>query len=151
MKKKLFKELTKSIKQAGKIKRARDFKKEGTDVYKADGYYVFWSEKIVIPDGIGPRVRIEWEQHISGPHSLFVAKEILENLKIRINGEYVKNILFLHLADLDKLSKQTEALESIYKATTSPLLSSSTHDDHIRMTQACIKDCRRISKEALKI
>jgi len=43
-----------------------------------------------------------------------------------------------------------EALESIYSATNSDIIfSAETGDDYIRMLQACIKDCRRISKKAL--
>lgn len=89
MKKKLFKELTKSIKQAGKIKRKRDSN-------KTCGYYVSWSEKVVSPTFLpDPKFHVEWEQKISGPHSEFVAKQTVEYLRDR--GEnYAKNILGLH-------------------------------------------------------
>lgn len=45
------------------------------------------------------------------------------------------------------------ALENIYAGCTSPLLDRNileTKDDYQRMLQACIKDCRRISRQTLK-
>lgn len=89
MKKKLFKELVKSVKQAGKMRKAV------SDIRKHNGYYVSWSEKIVVPDGIGPSVRVEWERHLSGPHSELKAKELVDKLRSR-GGNYAKNILGLH-------------------------------------------------------
>lgn len=131
MKKKLFKELTKSIKQAGEIRKKRNSN-------MVCGYYVSWSEKIIVPDGIGPGVRTEWEQHISGPHSEVEAKEIVDGLRSR-GGNYAKNILGLHYDALAYVNHSQE--EKLREATDGNELQRCNNCDAIfdENLQACPK------------
>lgn len=94
MKKKLFKELVKSVKQAGEIRKKRNHS-------RVCAYYVAWSEKVCSPTFLpDPKVHVEWEQKVSGPHSEVEAKEIIDGLRSR--GEnYAKNILGLHFDALN--------------------------------------------------
>ena len=99
MKKKLFKELIESIKQAGEIRK-------GLDVFKVNGYYVSWMEKIVVPV-VNPKVKIEWVHNISGPHSEVVAKQLVDVLRKR-GEDYAKDIIGLHYDAFDYVNYRTE-------------------------------------------